>query len=340
MFRKDILPLSIILICMQPALSLTIPAQAQNLVVLPTPPFIEQSHQELTAVTAKAPQQQSNINPMAASNPGQTTNNKANNENPTNRQLDKKTTIAKKATQAHRPLKKITINNFNKPNSSAKNGTSTYSSQSKLKKNHNHNDKKILATNASPASTTQVVSSQDQASKSESSQQNDVAVTASTTTTAINTTEALTSQKQAAQPPTMKHSIIRIHDCLLLATIHLGNWNVECMRTGSTDKSSWDKSTWKVATMTKNVVPKNIWPVCSWLNGFGYEQLITTPNLGLDRRLGDISRRKNIFIYYHGYEVSGGMTIISRLGRYCPDFGKNVHQVKKESPDWLEYINF
>jgi hypothetical protein len=135
------------------------------------------------------------------------------------------------------------------------------------------------------------------------------------------------------------HSIIRVNDCLLVATIYSGNWNVECIRTGSTDKESWDKSTWRVAPMTKTVVPKDVWPVCSWLNGFGYNQLISTPDLDLDRRLGEISRRRNIFMYHHGYEVSGGMTIISRLGRYCPAYGKNVHIAAKKTKDWMDYIS-
>jgi hypothetical protein len=138
--------------------------------------------------------------------------------------------------------------------------------------------------------------------------------------------------------PNMAQSIIRINDCLLVATIHIGNWNVECIRSGSTDKESWDKSSWQVTPMTKAAVPKDVWPVCTWLNGFGYEQLITTPDLGIDRRLGNISRRKNVYMYEHGYEVSGGMTLIGRLGKYCPAYGKNVHAAPKKTKSWTDYI--
>ncbi len=131
--------------------------------------------------------------------------------------------------------------------------------------------------------------------------------------------------------------IVRINDCLLISTIYTGNWNIECMLAGSTDPDSWESS-WHPTPMSKKVVPKDLWPVCTWLNGFGYEQLISTPDLDLDPRLGDISRTENVYLFRHGYDVSGGASVITRLGRYCPQYGKNVHPAKKEQSTWIDYI--
>ncbi len=133
-------------------------------------------------------------------------------------------------------------------------------------------------------------------------------------------------------------SILRIHDCLLTATLYTGNWHVECMRSGSTNEKSWQKSTWQPTPLARKAVPKSLWSVCSWLNGFGYDELTSTPDLGLDPRLGNISRGKNVFLYYHGYEVSGGSTLITRLGKHCPLHGKSVKRAPKKSKDWLNYL--
>ncbi len=136
-----------------------------------------------------------------------------------------------------------------------------------------------------------------------------------------------------------KASIIRVHDCLLTATIYTGNWNVECMRSGSTNEESWQNSGWQITPLARKVVPQEMWPVCTWLNGFGYDQLITTPDLNIDRRLGDVTRRKNIFVYRHGYEVSGGVTIITRLGRHCPKYGESVKKAPQQPQDWSRYLD-
>ena len=134
-------------------------------------------------------------------------------------------------------------------------------------------------------------------------------------------------------------SIVRVHDCLLTATIYTGNWNVECMRSGSTNAGAWDNSGWHITPLASKVVPHGLWAVCTWLNGFGYDELTTTPDLSIDRRLGDITRRKNVFFYHHGYEVSGGMTIITRLGRHCPMYGKSVRKAPAKPKDWSAYLD-
>lgn len=131
--------------------------------------------------------------------------------------------------------------------------------------------------------------------------------------------------------------IVRINDCLLIATIYSGNWNVECMRSGSSDPESWEP-TWHPTPMTQKIVPKDVWPVCTWLNGFGYEEIINTPSLDLDPKLGPISRVDNVYLYHHGYEVSGGTTLITQLGSYCPVYGKNVHPAKQAEKSWVDYI--
>lgn len=150
----------------------------------------------------------------------------------------------------------------------------------------------------------------------------------------VQLTKPSITEKPVASKP---QGIVRVNDCLLISTIYTGNWNIECMLTGSTDPGSW-ASSWRPTPLSKKVVPKDLWAVCTWLNGFGYDQLITTPSLDLDPRLGGISRSENVYLYRHGYEVSGGASIITRLGQYCPEYGKNVHPAKKKAVNWVDYI--
>lgn len=135
----------------------------------------------------------------------------------------------------------------------------------------------------------------------------------------------------------IKRGVVRINDCLLISTIYTGNWNIECMRSGSTDPDSWEQS-WHPTPISKKIIPKDLWPVCTWLNAFGYEQLISTPDIDIDPRLGEISRTDNVYLYRHGYDVSGGASLITRLGQYCPEYGRNVHPPQKKEKDWIDYI--
>lgn len=142
-------------------------------------------------------------------------------------------------------------------------------------------------------------------------------------------------------PPTPNYEqLTPVYDCVLIAVMHTNHHDIVCMRPGGKSRTSWEHTKWEPSQQSKKTLPESVWPACSWLNNFGFDEIIKTASLGHDRSMGKITRAQTTFEYHFGHHISGGKATIIIEGKYCPGYNSEPVAPKPKDTSLLDLFSF